>query len=174
MSEEDNQQDDQRRGLRLGNKLIPPLIIYLVGIPVAVLIILLLLSIFMCGSPDDNPEELKQTERDAYMSSLELTDIQINSTLAGGISISGEIKNNGVKTVRKIEIMVYYLDESGRTAFERTYYPVLTSRWETDENKLLKPNSSQQFQYRLDDFPVGWSGEVGVKIAKIAFIYEAW
>lgn len=152
----------------------PRFIIYAAIIFVVILIALIILGLSMCGGPKDEPVESKQSKREAYMAYLELTNLQIDDMGFDAKLLSGEIKNTGVKTVRKIEITISYLDDAGKAVYERTYYPVLASQWETGEDKLLKPNSSQRFQYKIDYFPVGWSGELTVKIAKIAFIYESW
>jgi len=152
----------------------PWLIIYVAIISVVVLTALLILGLSMCGGPKEEPEETKQSKRDAYRDYLEFADVQIDDMGLDAKLLSGAIKNTGAKTVRKIEITISYLDEAGKAVYERTYYPVLASQWETDEGKLLKPNSSRRFQYKLDYFPAGWSGKMDLKIAKIAFIYELW
>ncbi len=161
---------------RPGLKLSPKLIALVVIMSVIVFIALLVLGLSMCGRSKDAPDEAetKQAAREAYMPKLELTDVRVDHIWSDGKSVSGEIRNTGNRIVRKIEITIFYLDEEGRAIFERTHYPVLAPRWETDENKLLKPNYSQKFRYKLDEVPSQWSGEVLVKIVKIAFIFESW
>ena len=154
----------------------PRLIALVVIISVIVLVALLIVGLSMCGRSNNVPDEAeaKQAARDAYTSKLELTGVQVDHIWFDGKSVSGEIRNTGNRTVRKIEITVFYLNEEGRAIFDRTHYPVFAPRWETDESKLLKPNHSQKFRYKLDEVASQWSGEVRVKIAKIAFMFESW
>ncbi len=167
---------DMQWEFRSGLKLSPRLIALVVIISVIVFIALLVLGLSMCGRSKNvlNEAEVKQAAREAYMLKLELTGVQVDHIWFDGKSVSGEIRNTGNRIVRKIEITVFHLDEEGRAIFERIHYPVFAPRWETDENKLLKPNCSQKFRYKLDEVPSQWSGEVLVKIVKIAFMFEPW
>lgn len=167
---------NMQRGFRPDLRLSPRLIALVVVISIIVFIALLVLGLSMCGRSKNAPDEaeVKQAARDAYIPKLELTGVQVDHIWLDGKSVSGEIRNTGNKIVRKIEITIFYQDEDGRAIFDRTHYPVFAPRWETDENKLLKPNHSQKFRYKLDEVPSQWSGEVRVKIVKIAFMFESW
>ena len=85
--------------------------------------------------------------------------------------VFGTIVNNGTKTLKEVEITVYFLDVSGKAISEASFWPVYTGRISfSGDNKPLKPNYVQDFGYSLKDHvPTGWSGRVRAKISDIEF-----
>lgn len=92
----------------------------------------------------------------------------------GGPAFWGEMKNNGEKTLRRVEITVYCLDEAGKPVFEKAYYPVsvpVSFFNSSEHDKLLKPNYGRKFGYRLDSVPSAWAGKIDVKVTEVEILH---
>jgi len=115
-------------------------------------------------------------EKDKYIEKLALTNIEVSKrrdpSYAGPIKIiSGTLKNNGERTLDKVEVTVYFLDAKGIVIGEEDYHPVLNSSFSYgDSNKPLKPNYVRDFAYKLGPYaPSTWAGEIKAKITDIEF-----
>ncbi len=105
-----------------------------------------------------------------YFDKIEVLNIHLGTDFRGAISVFGEIKNNGDRTLRQVEVTAYCLDKNGKTVFEKTYHPVLVSEYSLMNDKTpLKPNYSRRFGYKLNDAPSSWSKKVKVAVTDIEF-----
>jgi hypothetical protein len=106
----------------------------------------------------------------AYRSKIIVKGVTVSPSTFGGKGVFGEIKNRGDRTLSKVEITIYYLDKNGNPIFEKSYDPILVSRFSFgDSNAPLKPGYSRKFGYRVDDAPSEGDGKVEVKVTTIAF-----
>ena len=79
------------------------------------------------------------------------------------------IKNIGSETLKKIEVIVYFLDKNGKAFFEEKYYPISTY----SIDGVLKPN----YTYRrnkdtytpIENLGDEWSGKIKIEIVDIEF-----
>lgn len=85
--------------------------------------------------------------------------------------VFGKIKNTGNKTLKEVELTIYFLDKNGQRIYEDKYYPVLTSslNFTGDGDKPLKPNYIVDFGYKTDDVPSEWAKKIEAKITNIEF-----
>jgi hypothetical protein len=104
-----------------------------------------------------------------YLSTMVLRNIKVGTSVLGDQGVYGEVKNNGARTLRKVEITVYCLDATGKPVFEKTFHPVLVSDFSIGDNQPLKPGYSRQFGFKLDDAPSDWSKKVDVKVTNVEF-----
>ena len=82
-------------------------------------------------------------------------------------SLTGTIKNNGDKEIKKVELLVMFLDENEKSIYENTYNPLYNS--DKYESVVLKPNYVNEFSFNTDGVPSGWSGKVQYKISNIEY-----
>ena len=105
-----------------------------------------------------------------YFDKIEVRNIHLGNDFLGAVGVFGEIKNNGDRTLREVEITTYCLDKNDKIVFEKTYHPVLVTEHSfMNDNTPLKPNYSRRFGYKLDDAPSDWSKKVKVAVTDIEF-----
>lgn len=108
--------------------------------------------------------------RKAYFDKIEVRNINVSRDVLGRLAVFGEIKNNGDKTLKEVEITFYCLDKNGKIVFEKEYHPVLVSEYSfMDDNLPMKPNYSRRFGCRLDDAPSDWNKKVRAIVTDIEF-----
>ena len=84
-----------------------------------------------------------------------------------------KIKNNGNKELKKIQLTVYFKDNSGNIIHEKKFTPISEYSWDNN-NKSLKPNHIWQMEkghyYNAENVPSEWKeGSAEVKITSIDF-----
>jgi hypothetical protein len=106
----------------------------------------------------------------AYISKLSIKNVRVAKSYLGDIGVFGEVKNNGDRTLKKVELTIYCLDGAGKPIFEKQYHPVLVSDMSFgNDNQPLKPGYSRQFGVKMSDAPSDWTQKVDVKVASIVF-----
>jgi 2'-5' RNA ligase len=128
---------------------------------------------------DEAPQKIKELdekivkyrEKQAYFPNIEVRNVRIGKSTLNDTGVFGELKNNGDRSLKRVEVTIYYLDKDGKAIFEKDYSPVLVSEYSFGlrRDKPLKPNYSQQFGCKLDDAPSDWSGEIRVKVTNLEF-----
>lgn len=115
-------------------------------------------------------------EKQSYIKHVELKEFRVGKRSRFGFgepepAIFGKVVNHGNKTLREIEVTVYFLGKDGKPISEKTYHPVLvTEFWFGDDNKPLKPGYIEKFQYSVpSDLPSEWSGKARAEITNIKF-----
>ncbi|MGA1823305.1 MAG: hypothetical protein ACMUIP_01485 [bacterium] len=84
-----------------------------------------------------------------------------------------KIKNKNNRTLKKVEVTVYFKDRAGKTIAERTFYPLTKSKYTLrGETKPLKSNGIWQMErgdfFTVDSIPRTWKeGAVFAKITNI-------
>ncbi|MBU0700043.1 FxLYD domain-containing protein [bacterium] len=106
----------------------------------------------------------------SYFDKIEVKNIHLGTDFLGAVGVFGEIKNNGDKTLKQVEVTAYCLDKNDKVVFEKTYNPVLVSEYSfMTDNTPLKPNYSRRFGYELNDAPSDWSKKVTVAVTDVEF-----
>lgn len=115
-------------------------------------------------------------EKQAYIDFIDLYDLQAkyyDTFLDGRVpGITFKLKNNGDRTLKNVEVTVYFKGVDGEIIFEEDFFPI--SEYSFDNNKPLKPNyvwsiGSGKF-YKAEKVPSEWKpGSVSAKITDIEF-----
>jgi len=129
-------------------------------------------------------EELRKAEderklekvRSYLREGLTLEDVQVAPGERFGrteTGVFGTIVNQGQKTLRKVQVRVYFLDAAGRRIGEKDYIPVLVSQFSFGNNTPLRPGYRKDFGYSVhEDAPTGWAKRVEAEIVDIEFAEE--
>ena len=119
-------------------------------------------------------------EKQEYIKNLVLYDLKakyyttIFDERVPGVGF--KIKNKGNRTLKEVEVTVYFKDAQGNIIAEETYHPVFVSKYSFGRNnKPLKPNYIWQLErgkfYKADSVPDEWKeGAVSAKITNIEFM----
>ncbi len=88
-----------------------------------------------------------------------------------------KLKNSGDRTLKKVEVTVYFKAADGSIIAEEDYNPVLVTKYSFGDNKPLKPNYIWQMErgkfYKADSVPSEWKeGAASAKITDIEFASE--
>lgn len=124
--------------------------------------------------------DIKQMEeKQAYIENVVLYDLKsryyetyLEKKVPG---VEFKIKNKGDRTLKEVEVTVYFKDTSGIIIAEKSYHPVLVTKYSfSGDNKPLKPNYIWQMEsgkfYKADSVPSEWKeGAVSAKITNIEF-----
>lgn len=110
-------------------------------------------------------------EETAYVSNVAISKVEVGKTILDEAGVFGELKNNGDKTLDKVEITIYFLDKQGNPVSEKTYTPVNASaqNFGMSDTSALKPKYSRKFGFKADDAPSDWSKKVNVQVTKVQF-----
>lgn len=126
-----------------------------------------------------NKEIKSFKEKQAYIKNVVLYDLKakyyktyLEDRLPG---VKFKLKNKGNRTLKKVEVTIYFKDANGIIITEKTYCPVLVTEYSFgSDNKPLKPNYIWQLErekfYKADSVPSEWKeGAVSAKITNIEF-----
>lgn len=118
-------------------------------------------------------------EKQEYLSKVSLYDLKakyyetyLEKNVPG---VEFKIKNKGDRTLKEVQVTVYFKDAKGTIIAEKQYHPVLVSKYSFGrDNKPLKPNYIWQQErgkfYKADSVPTEWKeGSVSAKITNIEF-----
>ncbi|HKJ33918.1 MAG TPA: hypothetical protein VKA34_18955 [Balneolales bacterium] len=131
-------------------------------------------------SLEKTKEEIKSfEEKQKYIKNVELYDLKAKyykTYLDGKVpGVTFKLRNKGNKTLKEVEVTVYFKDANDTTIAEEKYYPVLVTKYSFgDNNKPLKPNYIWQMKrdefYKAESVPSEWKvGKVSAKITDIEF-----
>lgn len=128
------------------------------------------------GLSETNHEIESFKEKQAYIKKVALKNFKVSEGKKYGFgkavpSVFGTIVNNGDRTLKEVEITVYFLNDKGVVIGEEDFYPVLVSEYSYgSDNKPLKPNYVKDFGYSVEDYaPSSWSKKAKAKITDIEF-----
>lgn len=123
-------------------------------------------------------EQQREAEGAAYIGKIELYDIEVkymDSVLDGRVpGVLFKLRNNGDRTLTRVEVTVYFKDATGAVIAEEDFLPVLVSSFSVRNNKPLKPGYVWQMEANrfmsAKSVPSEWDeGSVDVKITGVAF-----
>ena len=128
------------------------------------------------GLSETNLEIESFEEKQVYIKKVALKEFKVSEGKKYGFGkaipgVFGTIVNNGNRTLREVEITVYFLNDKGSVISEEDFHPVLVSEYSySGDNKLLKPNYVKDFGYSVEDYaPSSWSKKAKAKITNIEF-----
>lgn len=120
--------------------------------------------------------DVKKEQQD-YTQLVDLYDFQAKyyeSVLDGRVpGVKFKLRNRGDRSLKLVEVTVYFQDGNGTTISEEKYFPVNTSSW-MEPGKPLKPQYVWQMErgefYSAKNVPDEWQeGKATAKITKIEF-----
>ena len=119
------------------------------------------------GAPNETPQS--DLEEDAYRANILVRNVKVSKTILDEDGVFGEIKNDGNRVLKRVELTVYALGGDGKPVFDDKFYPVLDSQLAFgDSGEPLKANYSRKFGYKLDA-PSEWNKKVRVEVTKVEF-----
>ncbi len=131
-------------------------------------------SVTATSSPADDLSKQKVDYINNGLVLYDFTSIFHDSEFEGRVpGVNFKIKNIGDKTLKKIEVTVYFKDTSGNVIYDDKFYPVLVTEFGTD-NEPLKPGyiwqQEQGHFYAAKKVPSEWQeGNADAKITDIKF-----
>jgi hypothetical protein len=108
-------------------------------------------------------------EKQMYFDKVEVVHVRVGKDDADRFGVLGELKNRGDRTLREVEITVYFLDSEGTWVHEETYRPVSATDRFFGDHQPLKPNYGRKFEYRIGGAPSDWAKKVKVAVTDVAF-----
>lgn len=116
-------------------------------------------------------------EQEYIINFVKIYDVSIrkvNEELTSDSGINFKIRNNGMRDLKDIEVVVYYLDSNNKPIYENSYNPLADMATTTEnQNKILKSGyiweSKKQYLFMDNMVPSEWNGEVNVEIKNIKF-----
>jgi len=131
------------------------------------------------GIEKPQKENQEFEEKQAYIKYVVLYDLKagyyktyLEEKIPG---VEFKLKNKGDRTLKEVEVTVYFKDAAGTIIAEEDYHPVLVTKYSlSGDNKPLKPNYVWQMErgkfYKADSVPSEWKeGAVSAKITNIEF-----
>lgn len=129
---------------------------------------------------EETIKEIKSfEEKQAYVKNIVLYDLKaryyktyLEEKVPG---VEFKLKNKGDRTLKEVEVTVYFKNANGTIIAEEDYHPVLVTKFSfSGDNKPLKPNYIWQMEqdkfYKADSVPSEWKeGAVSAKITNIEF-----
>lgn len=122
-------------------------------------------------------EDIK--EKQEYLGKVNLYDLKakyyetyLEKKVPG---VEFKIKNKGDRTLKEVQVTVYFKDAKGTIIAEKQFHPVLVTKYSFGgDNKPLKPNYIWQQErgkfYKADSVPTEWKeGAVSANITNIEF-----
>lgn len=96
------------------------------------------------GLKETETELAEQTIKQEYIKNVKLYDFEakrIDTYSKKDVpAVRFTVKNEGDRTLNKVEVTVYFKDSKGDVIFEENYNPVFVSKYSIGDNKPLKPN----------------------------------
>ena len=126
---------------------------------------------------DSIQEEIdKERLKLEYFSKIEILEFEakiFNTSIGDGTpGVDFALKNNGDRTLSRVEVIVYFLDFDGLPIAEKSYTPVRSGEYCYTDCYILKPNyvwrDANKF-YRADMLGPEWSGNATIEIKDIEF-----
>ncbi len=118
-------------------------------------------------------------EKQAYVANVELYDFKAryyDSYLERRIpGVEFKLRNKGNRSLRKVEVTIYFQDGSGAVIAEQKYNPVLVTKYSFGgDNKPLRPNYIWQLErgkfYQAKSVPTEWKeGAAKAQVTDIEF-----
>jgi len=117
-------------------------------------------------------------EKQAYIGNVELYNLSaayfdtfLDKQVPG---VRFKLRNKGDRTLNRVEVTVYFKDESGTIIAEEDYLPVLVSEYSFNDSSPLKPNYIWQMEgskfYKAESVPTEWDeGAVAARVTDIEF-----
>lgn len=122
-------------------------------------------------------ERKDKFDTESYIEKIKLYDLEakyMESLLDGKVpGVTFKLKNEGDKTLSRVEVTVYFLDKDDNSIYEESFYPVNTEGMFSD-SKPLKPNYVWRMErgkfYSAKSAPDEWkSGNTKAEVTSVKF-----
>jgi hypothetical protein len=132
--------------------------------------------------PGDSAAKEAARERKEYLSSVDLYGMKAKyytSILKKRVpGVEFKLRNRGKKTLKQVEVTVYFKDGQGNVIAEDSYLPVLVSSYSFGSNAPLKPGYIWQMEkgkfYQAKKVPSEWKeGSVHAKVSAVEFASQS-
>jgi hypothetical protein len=117
-------------------------------------------SDFQMETTPAGPPAMSESLMEYVNSSLDVRNVKVDDWVEPP-EVSGEIKNNGDRTVSDFGLIIYFLDSEGNPMDER--------RELVPGPPPVRPNYTRRFKINAHNIGSDWSGEVRVEIDWIRF-----
>tara|TARA_B100001093_G_C26710920_1_gene963366 strand:- start:10 stop:1089 length:1080 start_codon:yes stop_codon:yes gene_type:complete len=122
----------------------------------------------------------EQAIKQEYIKNIEIFELEIkriDTYLDKNVpAVKFAVKNNGDRSLDKVEVTVYFYDWDDKPIFEKKYLPVLVSDYSISNNDPLKPNyirrKNKNEYYTVDQLGPEWSGKANAVVSDIRFSVE--
>jgi len=113
---------------------------------------------------------IEDTSKTDYINFIALENVHMSDAAAGGnMAVFGEIRNDGNKILKTVEITINCLGQDGQIIYTTKNHPVWSiSKYEV-VNTPLNSGESRKFGIKLKDMPSDWDKKVDIKVTSIEF-----
>ena len=143
----------------------------ILGLSLVFMLILGTIIIIAVNSGTEGDKQTESTHKDGllneavlYRDSIEIKNLEVFEGYMGKSGVSGEIKNKGSKEIFYLELIIYALDQGGKSIYEEKYTLINSESFMDDQ--VLKPNYSKKFSYSFDA-PSDWSKQINTTIGEL-------
>ncbi len=130
-------------------------IILIVG---AVMLALLAVVVFSWHSHSgvrSSASALPTEEQKAYFRQFEFTDVHMSAAenfLGASVTyLDARVRNEGTKTVRRLDLLLTFVDTLNQVVLRERVYPV------SERTSPLKPGESKAFRITFEHMPADWN-----------------
>lgn len=125
-------------------------------------------------------ERKEKFDEESYSKKIKLYDLEakyMESLLDGKVpGVTFKLKNEGDKSLSRVEVTVYFLDKDNNSIYEESFYPVNTEGMFSD-SKPLKPNYVWRMErgkfYSAKSAPDEWkSGNAKAEVTSVKFLKD--
>jgi hypothetical protein len=104
-----------------------------------------------------------------YIDKIQIRNLEVATTVLSEPGVFGELKNTGDRTVKTVDVTIYFLDKNGNVVAEKEHSPIFQTEYNFggNDSSPLKPNHSRKFGYKADDAPSDWARKVKAKVTKV-------
>ena len=129
------------------------------------------------GENAEAAEKIKEIDAkiSAYQSNMEYAanisfgNIKTESAF-GGTAVFVDIKNNGDRPLKMVEVIVSFLDRGGQPITQKFLKPINAAAGVTQgADAPLGPGQKRAFGMRMEAPPAGWSGKMDLKVNNLEF-----
>ncbi len=121
----------------------------------------------------------EQKIKQDYINKIEIFDFiatRIDTYLSKDVpAVRFAIRNNGNRSLDKVEVTVYFYDANDNAIFEKKYLPVLASSYVSNDGPL-KPNyikrQKENNYYTIDELGPEWLGKADAIVSDLRFSEE--
>jgi len=99
--------------------------------------------------------QVPSPEQKAYFGSLEFSDLHMSAAenfLGNTVTyLDGRVRNQGTKTVRRLDVELNFVDTLNQVVLRETAHPI------TNRAVPLKPGEARAFRVTFEHMPVDWN-----------------
>lgn len=123
------------------------------------------------SSNSSNTAIVTNDEGSQYIDKIQIRNLEVSTTVLREQGVFGELKNTGDRTVKTVDVTIYFLDKDGNVVAEKEYSPIFQTEYNFGghDRSPLKPNHARKFGYKAEGAPSDWARKVKAKVTKVEF-----